>query len=259
MMIKKIFLAVLAVMMSSAFVSCIDSADDTGNTASLEAYFTIQHSANNLTLWMDGGAIVYPTAASAAALMKTEGFSTIKRAVLTIQYDKNTLTTNSDGAYIIKDADVPSGQGIVTSNMIELTKAQHQNVFANDSVYAFDNSIDNETNVWFYKGFMTVRYMSSFYVHDKTYIMPTITAVYKKSESDPSTIDVELVLNKHKVVSTDVLAGTSYFVNCFDLTSLQHEIMGMTGKVKMNFSYKGVGSTKTFKYEIDKDHFFLPY
>ena len=252
---KSFFYAAFAAVMT-LFVSCLDSEED--NTRYLQGAFTIQNGAGSVVMYMDGGNVVYPTASSVAALTDGKGFGSVQRALLTLTYFEESATQNTDGTYVIRDAELKSGGKIPVHNFLTLDQAQAQNVLATDSVFSIDGL--NQTNgVWLYKGYMTVTYQTTYGVRNSKYVIPTLNATYQYDENNPSVVDVTLVLNKH-LSKGDMTVGSTELLDSFDLTMLKFKHPELaTGEVTFNINYKTADGNKSVTRKIKSNDFSFPF
>lgn len=252
---KTFFYAALAAVMT-LFVSCMDSEED--NSRYMQGVFTIQNTTSSVVMYMDGGNVVYPTATSVSALTDGKGFGSIKRALLTFTYFDESATQNTDGTYVICDADLKSGAVLPVHDFLTFEQAQTQNVLAADSVFSIDG-LNQNNGVWLYKGYMTVTYQSTYGVRNSKYILPTLNATYQYDETTPSVVEVNLILNKH-LSKGDVTSGSTELIESFDLTKLKYRHPELaTGDVTFNINYKTADGNKSVTRKITAKDFSFPY
>ena len=223
-MFKKIYLAVFAITMAM-FASCNSDGEPGGY---MQGVFTVQNSIGSPVLWMDGGPVVYPSATAAQQLMANKNFASAERVLLVVTYKDVDVTGDSSTSLVVKNAEVAQGSVVPTSvirtpEMAEVDM-KFNNYLADDSISTFYD-INRENGIWFYKGYMTAQFSSSYYTQGSTGILPTVLATYTVDENDPKEVSVTLYLNKHK--KSGATEGSQYasFVTSFSLTDMYQHIM----------------------------------
>lgn len=215
-MIKKLFY-LTAVCSAFLTTSCLGGDDEPMNT--IQSTCSIRSSSGNPVLYLDGGAIVYPTLESVYKLTGTGGFGSAKRAIIQFQYADINMTQDANGT-VIKNAEVIGGNAIPTFDIMTKDEAMAKNVLAEDSIFALSDL--KEKNIWAYGGYLNVSYNATYYPNGSGgYLIPSISAVYEQDPDNERNLDITLVLNKHGK-KDGVVAGEGTILNSFDISSLSH-------------------------------------
>ena len=258
-MFKKISFALVAMVMFM-FASCNDGGNDGGY---MQGVFTVQHSVSPI-LWMDGGHMVYPSAAAAAQLQQNNAFKTADRVLLVITYKDEDMTIDANNIMTVRNAEVAQGSIVPTTilrspEMASIDK-NFDNYLSPDSINSF-YQISNETGLWFYKGYMTVQYLSTYYIRDNKGVLPTVLATYSFDESKPEEVTINLYLNKHSKKSSETESGeATNFISSINIADMQEHVMrNSLSQVKFTINYQTKMGTQTISRTVDKEQFFRPF
>lgn len=258
-MFKKIYLAVFAITMAM-FASCNSDGEPGGY---MQGVFTVQNSIGSPVLWMDGGPVVYPSATAAQQLMANKNFASAERVLLVVTYKDVDVTGDSSTSLVVKNAEVAQGSVVPTSvirtpEMAEVDM-KFKNYLADDSISTFYD-ISRENGIWFYKGYMTAQFSSSYYIEGSTGILPTVLATYTVDENDPKEVSVTLYLNKHK--KSGATEGSQYasFVSSFSLTDMyQHIMRNSLSEVNITINYETKEGKQQLKKTVKREDFTKPF
>ncbi len=258
-MFKKIYLAVFAITMAM-FTSCNSDGEPGGY---MQGVFTVQNSIGSPVLWMDGGPVVYPSVTAAQQLMANKNFASAERVLLVVTYKDADVTGDSSTSLIVKNAEVAQGSVVPTSviRTPEMAEAdmKFNNYLADDSISTFYD-ISRENGIWFYKGYMTAQFSSTFYVEGQTGILPTVLATYTVDESNPSEVSVTLYLNKHKKSGATEGSQVASFVSSFSLADMQQHVMrNSLSEVNITINFATKEGKQQLKKTIKREDFFKPF
>lgn len=236
--------------------SCID--DNNSTKSSLQSTFTIAHTSNTSVLYNDGGITIYPSAAGLAAL-SDNNFKNVKRALLVVSYDEDNVIDNTFPDVTIKDADIIEGTAIPTFNIMQKREAERLNQLDPDSIFAIDN-ISPMTDIWFYRGYMNISYVSSYYTKDKKSLVPSMTVIFEQDESDARKGNLTLLLNKHADYRNDAVSGTARIINSIDITSLKNYFPPSgIDSVMFKINYKTSSGETSVQMNVSLKDFYYPY
>ena len=258
-MFKKIYLAVFAITMAM-FASCNSDGEPGGY---MQGVFTVQNSIGSPVLWMDGGPVVYPSATAAQQLMANKNFASAERVLLVVTYKDVDVTGDSSTSLVVKNAEVAQGSVVPTSviRTPEMAEAdmKFKNYLADDSISTFYN-IDRENGIWFYKGYMTAQFSSTYYVENSKGILPTVLATYTVDEDDPTEVSVTLYLNKHKKSGANEGGQPASFVSSFSLTDMyQHIMRNSLSEVNITINYETKEGKQQLKKTVKREDFSKPF
>lgn len=258
-MFKKIYLAVFAIAMAM-FASCNSEGEHGGY---MQGVFTVQNSYSSPVLWLDGGPVVYPSATAAQQLMANKNFASAERVLLVVTYKEVDVTGDTESNMVVKNAEVAQGSVVPTTmirtpEMAEVDK-NFNNYLADDSISTFYD-INRENGIWFYKGYMTAQFSSTFYVEGQSGILPTVLATYTVDESNPSEVSVTLYLNKHKKSGATEGSQVASFVSSFSLADMQQHVMrNSLSEVNFTINYETRDGKQQLKKTIKREDFFKPF
>ena len=214
-MINKLFI-LAAVGSLFTLTSCLGGDDEPMNT--VQSTCSIRSSSSGAVLYLDGGAIVYPTPESVYKLTGTANFGNAKRGIIQFNYADINMTQDANGT-VIREAEVFGGNSIPTFDIMSKEEAIAKNVFSADSIFALSRL--EEKNIWAYGGYLNVSYNATYYPNGSGgYFVPSLSAVYELDPKNERNINITLVLNKHGK-KDGVVAGEGTILNSFDISSLR--------------------------------------
>ena len=134
-----------------------------------------------------------------------------------------------------------------------------KNYLADDSISTFYD-INRENGIWFYKGYMTAQFSSTYYIEGSTGILPTVLATYTVDENDPKEVSVTLYLNKHKKSGATEGSQNASFVSSFSLGDMQQHVMrNSLSEVNITINYETKQGKQQLKKTVKREDFTKPF